>query len=105
MGFNIALIVIATVSVLSCCILALAYGWRLGVVIVFAGLPPMLASGYTRIRLESAMDHKISETVFCKCVHCFGGGQLNSNGIIISDFVIDKTVAYGHAPFCIYPKC
>ena len=61
MGFNVALIVIATVSVLSCCILALVYGWRLGVVIVFAGLPPMLASGYARIRMEATMDHNISK--------------------------------------------
>lgn len=61
MGFNIALILIATVGVLSCCILALAYGWRLGVVIIFAGLPPMFASGYARIRMESSLDDKISK--------------------------------------------
>ncbi|KAF6803008.1 multidrug resistance protein 3 (p glycoprotein 3) [Colletotrichum musicola] len=60
MGFNIALILTSVVSVLSCSILALAYGWRLGVVIVFAGLPPMLFAGYLRIRMESAMDTKIS---------------------------------------------
>ncbi|KAJ0336953.1 hypothetical protein COL922a_007323 [Colletotrichum nupharicola] len=46
MGFNIALILVSVVSVLACSILALAYGWRLGVVIVFAGLPPMLFAGY-----------------------------------------------------------
>ncbi|KAJ3962720.1 hypothetical protein N0V92_000512 [Colletotrichum tropicale] len=32
-----------------------------GVVIVFAGLPPMLFAGYVRIRMESAMDAKISK--------------------------------------------
>lgn len=61
MGFTVALVLISTVGVLSCSILALAYGWRLGVVIVFAGLPPMLVSGYARIRMESAMDHEISK--------------------------------------------
>ncbi|KAH9229152.1 hypothetical protein K456DRAFT_1753026 [Colletotrichum gloeosporioides 23] len=61
MGFNIALILVSVVSVLACSILALAYGWRLGVVIVFAGLPPMLFAGYVRIRMESAMDAKISK--------------------------------------------
>ncbi|EQB43263.1 ABC transporter [Colletotrichum gloeosporioides Cg-14] len=61
MGFNIALILVSVVSVLACSILALAYGWRLGVVIVFAGLPPMLFAGYVRIRIESAMDTKISK--------------------------------------------
>ena len=52
MGFTIALMVIATVSVLACSILSLVYSWRLGVVVVFAGLPPMLASGFARIRME-----------------------------------------------------
>ncbi|KAJ5766211.1 uncharacterized protein N7511_003827 [Penicillium nucicola] len=61
MGFNIALILIAVVSVLACSVLAVIYAWKLGLVIVLAGLPPMLASGYARIRVESAMDHKISK--------------------------------------------
>jgi len=60
MGFTIALMLVATIGVLSCSVLALAYGWRLGVVIVFAGLPPMLLSGYARIRMDAAMDRKIS---------------------------------------------
>lgn len=61
MGFNIALILSSVVGVVSCAILALSYGWRLGVVIVFAGLPPMLFAGYIRIRMESKMDGKISK--------------------------------------------
>lgn len=58
MGFNVALILIAVLSVLACCILALVHAWKLGLVIVLAGLPPMLASGYARLRMEAAMDHK-----------------------------------------------
>ncbi|GKT66237.1 ABC transporter [Colletotrichum tofieldiae] len=61
MGFNVALIFVSVVGVLSCCVVALAYGWRLGIVIIFAGLPPLLASGYARIRMESAMETKISK--------------------------------------------
>lgn len=61
MGFNVALILVATVGVLSCSVLALAYAWKLGLVIILAGLPPMLLSGYARIRMEGAMDHKISK--------------------------------------------
>ncbi|GJC81611.1 ABC transporter BEA3 [Colletotrichum liriopes] len=61
MGFNVALIFVSVAGVLSCCVVALAYGWRLGVVIIFAGLPPLLASGYARIRMESAMETKISK--------------------------------------------
>ncbi|KAI1808226.1 multidrug resistance protein [Daldinia bambusicola] len=61
MGFNVALTFVSVVSVLSCCVLALIYGWRLGLVIIFAGLPPLALSGYARIRIESAMDHRISK--------------------------------------------
>jgi ATP-binding cassette subfamily B (MDR/TAP) protein 1 len=61
MGFTVALIVIAVTGVVVCCIIALAYGWKLGVVIVFAGLPPVLLSGYSRIRIEGAMEHKIGK--------------------------------------------
>ncbi|KAM0490767.1 hypothetical protein ACHAP8_011235 [Fusarium lateritium] len=61
MGFNIALMLVSTLSVLACCIVALAYGWRLGVVIIFAGLPPMLLSGYARLKMEAMMDVKISK--------------------------------------------
>lgn len=61
MGFNVAMILTAVLGVLSCCVLALAYGWRLGVVIIFTGLPLMLLSGYARIRMEAAMDAKITE--------------------------------------------
>ncbi|KAJ5496194.1 ABC transporter integral membrane type 1 [Penicillium fimorum] len=61
MGFNVALILVATAGVLSCSILSIVYAWKLGLVIVLAGLPPMLLSGYARIRMEAAMDHKISK--------------------------------------------
>ncbi|KAJ5782032.1 ABC transporter [Penicillium paradoxum] len=61
MGFNVALILVSTVGVLSCAILAIVYSWKLGLVVVLAGLPPMLLSGYARIRIEGEMDHKISK--------------------------------------------
>ncbi|KAH6659132.1 ABC transporter [Truncatella angustata] len=61
MGFNIALILIATAGVVSCCVVALVYGRKLAIVIVFGGLPPLLLSGYARIRLEGKLDHAISK--------------------------------------------
>lgn len=61
MGFTVAMIVIAFVSVIGCSILAIVFAWKLGLVVVFAGLPPLLFSGYLRIRLEGAMDHKIGK--------------------------------------------
>lgn len=89
MSFNVALMAIAIVSVLSCCILALAYGWRLGVVIVFAGLPPMLASGYARIRMELAMDHRISKRFSASA--SIASEAINSIRTV-SSLAIEKTV-------------
>ncbi|KAE8392149.1 P-loop containing nucleoside triphosphate hydrolase protein [Aspergillus alliaceus] len=56
MGFNIALVVLSGINVLASSILALAISWKLGVMGVFVGLPPMLLAGYARIRLETKMD-------------------------------------------------
>lgn len=61
MAFNLALILIPVVGVLSCCVVAFVYGWKLALVIVFGGLPPLLLAGYARIRLESRMDNSISK--------------------------------------------
>ncbi|KAH7355346.1 ATP-binding cassette, subfamily B, member 1 [Rhexocercosporidium sp. MPI-PUGE-AT-0058] len=58
---NILLIFIVFVNVVSSSILAIAYGWKLGLVMVLAGLPPLLISGYIRIRLETALEKKNSD--------------------------------------------
>lgn len=39
MGFNIALISISVLNLAACSILSLAYSWKLGLVVVIAGLP------------------------------------------------------------------
>lgn len=49
---NIALMLINIVNLLSSIILAIVYGWKLGLVLALGGLPPLVASGYVRIRLE-----------------------------------------------------
>lgn len=56
MGFNISLVLITMISVTASSILAIVVSWNLGLVGVFAGIPPLLAAGYTRIRLETRMD-------------------------------------------------
>ena len=53
---NLALILINVVNVLSSSIFGIAIGWKLGLVCVFGALPPLLASGYLRIRLEGRLD-------------------------------------------------
>ncbi|KAI6892948.1 ATP-binding cassette multidrug transport protein [Hortaea werneckii] len=59
MGFNLALIVLSTVTIVACSILSIAVSWKLGLVGVFAGTPPMVLGGYIRIRVETKMDAKI----------------------------------------------
>lgn len=61
MGFNIALILMAAITVGASSVLAIVVSWRLGLVGVFAGLPPILLAGYTRIRVEMKMDHDIDQ--------------------------------------------
>lgn len=56
MGFNISLVLITMVSVTASSILAVVVSWKLGLVGVFAGIPPLLVAGYARIRLETRMD-------------------------------------------------
>ncbi|TLD26668.1 hypothetical protein PspLS_04605 [Pyricularia sp. CBS 133598] len=57
MGFNLGIMLSAIVSVLGSSILAIAVSWKLGLVGVFAGLPPLLVAGWLRIRLETKMDN------------------------------------------------
>ena len=56
LGFNILLVMVNIVNVISCSILAIVVGWKLGLVVVFGALPPVIASGYIRIRLEFRLE-------------------------------------------------
>ncbi|GKT51747.1 leptomycin B resistance protein pmd1 [Colletotrichum spaethianum] len=61
MGFNVALAFLSFINVIASSILSLAYSWKLGLVGVFAGMPPLLLSGYARIRIETSMDSNIDK--------------------------------------------
>ncbi|WDK12415.1 ABC transporter [Colletotrichum graminicola] len=61
MGFNIGLILISTFNVVACAILAIVTTWKLGVVVVFAGLPPLVSAGYVKVRLETKLDGRTSK--------------------------------------------
>ncbi|OAL47500.1 multidrug resistance protein-like protein 1 [Pyrenochaeta sp. DS3sAY3a] len=56
LGFNLMLIFVNVVNVISSSILAIAVGWKLGLVVVFGALPPIVFSGYLRIRLEFKLE-------------------------------------------------
>lgn len=56
MGINVALIGIAVGNISACAILSIVATWKLGLVVVLCGLPPLVLSGWVRARLESRME-------------------------------------------------
>lgn len=61
MGFNMALVFESIINISASSILALAYTWKLGLVGVFAGMPPLLLAGYARIRLDTKLNADIDK--------------------------------------------
>jgi ATP-binding cassette, subfamily B (MDR/TAP), member 1 len=56
MSANLGSIVNVIVNVTSCSILAIAFGWKLGLTMVFGGLTIIVGSGYIRIRLDQRLE-------------------------------------------------
>ncbi|KAG7286286.1 hypothetical protein NEMBOFW57_008594 [Staphylotrichum longicolle] len=56
MGFTVAIVILSATNVIASAVLSLVISWKLGLVGVFAGMPPLLLSGYSRMRLETMMD-------------------------------------------------
>lgn len=61
MGFSIAIILVSMVNLVASCALAIGYSWRLGLVTVLAGLPPLVVSGIIRMRLDLKMQNDNSK--------------------------------------------
>lgn len=57
---NVLLIFIVLVNIVSSSILGIAYGWKLGLVVVFGALPPLVVSGWIRIRMETKLEEQNS---------------------------------------------
>lgn len=60
---NAGLVVTNVVTTISCSILGIAYGWKLGLVCTFAAMPPLILGGYYGIRLAYKLDED-TETRF-----------------------------------------
>lgn len=60
---NAGLVVTNVVTTISCSILGIAYGWKLGLVCTFAAMPPLILGGYYGIRLAYKLDED-AETRF-----------------------------------------
>lgn len=56
MSQNVGLIVNVSGNVFASSILAIAYGWKLGLTLVFGGLTVIVGSGYVRIRLDQKLE-------------------------------------------------
>ena len=63
LSMNIFAIIIMLLSLVASSCLAIAYGWKLSLVMIFGGLPPLLGSGYLKIRLEGKL-HEYNEVRF-----------------------------------------
>jgi ATP-binding cassette subfamily B (MDR/TAP) protein 1 len=60
MGYNVGLILVAVFNITACSILAIVYSWRLGLVVTFSGLPPLVIAGYLKIRFDAKLDRETS---------------------------------------------
>ena len=56
MSANLGLILNVVVNVVSSSALGIAYGWKLGLTIVFGGLSVLIVAGYVRIRLDQKLE-------------------------------------------------
>lgn len=61
MGFTVAIILMSAINIVASSVLAVAVSWKLGVIGVFVGLPPIMLGGYARVRLETKMDDEIGQ--------------------------------------------
>lgn len=61
MGFTVALIIMAVINVIASSILSIAVSWKLGLVGVFAGMPPVVLAGWIRILVETKMDGDVDK--------------------------------------------
>lgn len=61
MGFTVAIVILSATNVIASAVLSMVISWKLGLVGVFAGMPPMLLSGYSRMRLETMMDKNMDK--------------------------------------------
>jgi ATP-binding cassette, subfamily B (MDR/TAP), member 1 len=56
MSFNIFLILIIFVNIIASSTLALVYGWKLALAVIFGGLLPLVLAGFFRVRLEMKLE-------------------------------------------------
>ncbi len=63
---NLALILVIIVNLLSCAILSLAVGWKLGLVAIVGGMPVLFGAGFLRMRIEMTNHDRVSQ-IYLEC--------------------------------------
>lgn len=58
---NVMLMFIVIVNVVASSVLGIAFGWKLGLVVVFGGLPVLIGSGFIRIRMDQKLEKDSGE--------------------------------------------
>ncbi|THV65689.1 multidrug resistance protein 3 [Aureobasidium pullulans] len=61
LGFNVAIIFITLVNLVSTCILALILGWKLALVVLFGALLPIIISAWLRFAMETRLESSIEK--------------------------------------------
>jgi ATP-binding cassette, subfamily B (MDR/TAP), member 1 len=61
-SMSLGLIMVFAIDVFSCCILALAVGWKLGLVGVFGCYPVLFLAGYFRIRMDTGAQDRCASS-------------------------------------------
>jgi ATP-binding cassette subfamily B (MDR/TAP) protein 1 len=64
LGNNIAVVITILVTLLSCSILAIATGWKFGLVAVVGYLTPIFAAGLIRLHLENVIEQQNHQLYF-----------------------------------------
>lgn len=61
LSLNLILMTVTLVNLVSSFILAIAVGWKLGLILGLGGLPLLVGSGYIRIRLEYKLESETAD--------------------------------------------
>jgi ATP-binding cassette subfamily B (MDR/TAP) protein 1 len=61
MSANLGLMLNVIVNIIATSVVAIAFGWKLGLTLVFAGLTVIVAGGYIRIRLDQKLEASTEE--------------------------------------------
>ncbi|KAH8843046.1 hypothetical protein MCOR01_003873 [Pyricularia oryzae] len=74
MSLNIGLITTAALNIASCSVLGIVFSWKLGLVIVLAGLPVVVGCGFLKMRFDARLDRETA-------------GRLSTSSAIASESV------------------